>query len=32
VQNVAGSLIAKKMGLKIESTKADGGKRRYHIA
>jgi hypothetical protein len=24
--------IAKKMGIKIESTKADGGKRRYHIA
>jgi hypothetical protein len=24
--------IAKKMGLKVESTKADGGKRRYHIA
>ena len=24
--------IAKKMGLKIESTKTDGGKRRYHIA
>lgn len=24
--------IAKKMGLKIDSTKDDGGKRRYHIA
>lgn len=24
--------IAKKMGLKIESTKDDGGKRRYHVA